>query len=720
MSDDLVYGIDKTERIVSIEAQHNCIEAFIEHPDGRIETKLFPNYYWILSDRPRGSGWIKMDGELEYNHIRIYQDFWEYMRWRKTLRGKNIYSVYCAKEAAMLHSGITYFKGMKHDEVSVLSFDIESTSLEHTPDAKVLLISNTYRQGGKTIKKLFAYDDYRNDKAMLDAWCTWVREVDPSIILGHNIYSYDLPYLHHVATMNNTSLKLGRDGRAIRFEPFQSKFRKDASMFYHYHKCRIHGREVVDTMYLAIRYDIGRRYNSYGLKAIISQDGLEDPNRTHYDASQIRFNYKDPVEWEKIKDYAKDDADDALKLYDIMAPPFFYVTQAVPKSYQSIIESASGSQINSIMVRSYLQYGHSIPSAYETSRFQGAISFGNAGIYKDVFKIDVASLYPSIMIQYNLGDEEKDPKEHFQSLVQAFTQKRLENKKLAKETGEEYYKHMEQSQKIFINSMYGFLGAPGLNFNCPKNAAFVTQTGRSILKTAIKWAQDKGFQIVNADTDSISFCREGGGFAEAERQQLINEINELYPEKIKWEDDGYYQTVIVVKAKNYILYDGEKIKHKGSALKASTKEPALQEFIQDIINSILEDKHDYTSIYERYVREILDIQDIARWGTRKTITEKILNPQRTNEEKIKLAIQGKELVEGDRAYFYFDEEENLRLIEDFDGNYNKPRLFEKLYKTALVFSSIIDIKKYFINYKLKRNTPLLEEIEKNVDRERNL
>ena len=45
--------------------------------------------------------------------------------------------------------------------------------------------------------------------------------------------------------------------------------------------------------------------------------------------------------------------------------------------------------------------------------------------------------------------------------------------------------YIYQSQKIVINSAYGLLGAQGLNFNSPDNAALVTKGGREILQNGI-------------------------------------------------------------------------------------------------------------------------------------------------------------------------------------------------------------------------------------------
>jgi DNA polymerase I len=92
------------------------------------------------------------------------------------------------------------------------------------------------------------------------------------------------------------------------------------------------------------------------------------------------------------------------------------------------------------------------------------------------------------MRQYKIYCPVKDPQALFLKLVDFFTIERLNNKKFGKDTGDRYYKDLEQAQKIVINSAYGFLGAPKLNYNFPEGAAEVTRHGRRILQSAIKWA----------------------------------------------------------------------------------------------------------------------------------------------------------------------------------------------------------------------------------------
>lgn len=203
------------------------------------------------------------------------------------------------------------------------------------------------------------------------------------------------------------------------------------------------------------------------------------------------------------------------------------------------------------------------------------------------------------------------------------------------------------------------------------------------------------FTLVNLDTDSLSLCKQdGSAFTKEEQVSILSELNSLMPEKISWEDDGYYPRVVIVKAKNYILFDGEDVKIKGSGLKASMKEPALKEFINKIIDCFVFDKQDeIVDIYYSYVREVFNVQDIYRWSSKKTLTAAVLNPERTTEEKIAQAIEGLGLQEGDKFHVYFTSDDKLKIPDQWINDHCPETLLEKLYKTMVVFDSIYDMTK---------------------------
>lgn len=495
--DKLLYGKSGLKRVVGLEIEDSNAIAFIQDEDGIVRTECLPHRFWILSNTQIDRKFHKLAGELHYCYGKQYVDRKEWMRDRSIYRntGEDTYSIYDNVEAMMVKDGITFYRDMKLKEVSLLSFDLETTGLDgKAKDAQVLLISTTFRDIHGQVNRLFSYDEYENEGQLIGAFCDYVREKNPSLLVGHNIITYDFVYLRDRAAANDASLKLGRNDSEVKFDSYESKLRMDGTRDLLYYNLKVYGREVVDTFMLAISFDVSKSMETYALKPLIKQLGFEKEGRQFYDAANIRKNYKDPGEWEKIKQYSIDDAEDPLKLFDYMGPLYFNMASMMTKPFSKVLLSASGSKINGMLVRAYLQDGHSIPKADQVRKFQGALSWGQPGIYRNVRKVDAVSLYPSVIIQYSVFDIDKDPKAYLLELVKIFRAKRLEYKKLAVETGDSYWKEMDTTAKGILNSFFGFFGCPGLNFNSFECAEFITATGREILETAITWATSKKFK----------------------------------------------------------------------------------------------------------------------------------------------------------------------------------------------------------------------------------
>lgn len=497
---NLISGKSQIKRVVGLEVNNDQAEVFVQGHSGTIESRIISNRFWILASEQINGSFGKLAGNLHFGWGRQYLDRATWSKDRSAYRnmGYDVYSIYCNQEALMVKDGICYFQDLKQSEVSLLSFDLETTGLNgQAPDAKIILISTTYRSVNGSVNKLFSFDEYKGEKEMIEAFCTYVREKNPSLILGHNVVTYDFPYLDARANKTGAKLKLGRDGSVIKFDTYDSNFRMDGTRTLEYKNVKIYGREIVDTYFLASAFDVSKSIESYALKPMIKQLGLEKDDRQHYDASLIRKNYMISEELEKIKQYAIDDAEDPVKLFDLMGPLYFNMATMMSKPFSKIILSASGSKINGMLVRAYLQQGHSIPKADEVKKFKGAISFSVPGVYSNAFKIDLAALYPSIQLEYEVCDRNKDPNCYILELIRTFRAKRLEYKKLAADTGDKYWVEMDTTAKGILNSFYGSQGAPGLNFNSFDCAEFITAKGREILEYTIKWASGKSDEEIS-------------------------------------------------------------------------------------------------------------------------------------------------------------------------------------------------------------------------------
>ena len=83
-----------------------------------------------------------------------------------------------------------------------------------------------------------------------------IKERDPDVIEGHNLFRSDLPYLVTRAKKLKTKLDWGRSGGFLRSRPSRLQI---AEKTIDYPKFTVGGRHFVDTFLLAQFYDIGMR-----------------------------------------------------------------------------------------------------------------------------------------------------------------------------------------------------------------------------------------------------------------------------------------------------------------------------------------------------------------------------------------------------------------------------------------------------------------------------
>lgn len=746
----LIYGKNTFLGITAVEVVDQQLELFFSNGS----VKRFDYKPWVLVDRKLDEKCKRLDGFLTYKFIRYFEDQKEaqtfYWRYSKSAK---MFQCYNPREAALLLNGITLFKGLQPRDLAVVGWDIESAGLEHNKESTVFIITNTFQKGDTRFRKHFREDEYPNVGVMIEAWCEWIREVNPDVMVGHNIYGYDFPYLEFVGEKFGVKLNLGRDVSEIQFNKKTSEYRVDGNTSWTYKKAHIYGRHIIDGMFLAVKYDVGRKYPSWGLKPIAEFEGLVKEDRQFYDASKIKDNWHDPIEREKIVQYAMDDSDDSLNLYNKMIPAYFYMCQSLPIPFEEMMQGATGKWMNSIVVRSYLQKGHSIPEADNKTYVHGGISFGNPGLYKNVMKVDVTSLYPSCILTYKIGPHKKDPDNAFLNMVQFFTDERIANKKRYKETKNGYFDDLQGAQKIAINSSYGMLGTNGLQFNDFSAANSVTLRGRAVLRKAIIWASGKdvgewfkdydytkdeeineisvphnyNFIIGPTDTDSISFCKpDFSVFSTGDQVQLLSDLNSIMDKGIVFEDDGYYSHILAVAAKNYVLIENGKteMKFKGSSIKDAKKEPILREFMNEVIESLLYERGTVPQIYGKYCDFARDIQDISKWAVKKSISKKLLASDRKQEKDVVNALGDmSQYREGDKVFLYnsvprfipeFSEDGEpvlyksgankgkqkgkwdkvLKLTKDWNNDSDTEHYLGRVYNTLDIFSEVLDMSQF--------------------------
>ncbi len=662
----------------------------ILHPDGTTETLKRRFRYFILSNKRHSPEWLKLSGQGFFQYMKLFDQkgsaFWkEY----KSLTEKFV--IHNDIEAARVLSGVKLFDGLQCKELCILAFDIETNGLAVNDASFIYIISCVVRKNGQITQKLFNYDAFQSQAAMLRAWVAWVNEISPHVMSAYNGYRFDWPFILRVAKNHGVKLTLGRDGSELEVASHASHFRKEGGQQYGFHDIQIFGRDCVDAMFLVMKADQAeRRFESYALKSVIKTLGLERENRQHFDASSIQNEYKNPESWVKIQQYAIDDALDALVLLEKYLPPYFAITKIIPKSLQQIINGATGSQINSSLIASYLQMGHSIPKSSETAPFEGGMTFSKLGLFKRVFRADVSSLYPSVCIQWNIHDPLKDPQNHFIQLLSEWTKERLQFKALFEESGDENAQAMSGALKILINSAFGAMATRGLNFNSQEKAEEITKRGREILAHAIAYARTQGFEEIYGDTDSLALIRKDQDMTKEEGMEFLKKLNEEFPSQIRFHEDGFFDRYLIISTKNYATRCDDKITIKGASLRSAAREFALREFLERAILLIMKDEaSQLPPLIAEYESEIDAMKDHTRWAARKTITEKVIDRTGTTQKKISDAIQGSGLGMGDKVWVMFREDQSLVTVDNWANDHCKKRLKSKLKETFKIIRKVI-------------------------------
>ena len=255
-----------------------------------------------------------------------------------------------------------------------------------------------------------------------------------------------------------------------------------------------------------------------------------------------------------------------------------------------------------------------------------------AGHYKNVTVFDVSSLYPTMIVNYNLSFETvncqccvnnpqcKVPTDLFTdkpdseiphicrnyeglltTQVKQYMQERLEYKALAKNDPDPNkrrdYKNRSNVYKILINSVYGQMGARFAKYENVIAAELVTRYGRATIKECVRIAKEEmNWNVIYGDTDSL-FINNISEITLASIQQFIEKCKARA--NVTIELDKVYRQLLMSGKKNYLGYipeskDGDprsdKIVIKGLSGKKTDRclwvRTLFREMLDDIKNEI--------------------------------------------------------------------------------------------------------------------------------------
>jgi len=563
----------------------------------RSEVEDFSPFVWAadsaVEDLVVGASVTPLAGNAAYNHLVAFEDIEDYRNFVK-LKGRtgSIDWIRQLETQYLLSHEMRLYQGMPFSQLRRMQLDIETACSEEgsfsdpkRPEDRILAIG---LQCGSRLETLVLEE--RTDEAearLLVQLNERFQDWDPDVVEGHNLFKFDLEYIRRRSQKLKTPTQWGRFGQKAAFR--NSRLRV-AERWIDYPRCDIPGRAVVDTYLLIQIHDITtRELMSYGLKDVARYMGVtpdDGGSRVYIEGSEIQYQFEE--DRDRFLEYLRDDLRETKGVADLLLPTYFEQTKFFPTTLQEACLRGTAGKVDLVFQEKYFHLKAACPFPSESHTFAGGYTASfKEGVFENVLHFDVASLYPSLLLL--IGRNPKpDTEGVFIPMLKQLREYRLKFKKLAQETRDpalmSEYNARQSSFKILINSFYGYLGFSGARFGDADLAAEVTAKGREILQSLITFFEGAGCAPLEADTDGIYV--EANEYFE-DPNALLQRAQSVLPEGIELEYDGRYEKMFCYKAKNYALYDGEKVVVRGSAMRSRGVEPFLRDLTQKLIRFLL-------------------------------------------------------------------------------------------------------------------------------------
>jgi len=454
-------------------------------------------------------------------------------------------------------------------QLRILGFSTIRYSREGSPKPDrnpVIIISVATNRGEQ---KQFLADKDKNDKPALEAFVNYVRNFDPDIIVGYGVNGQEWPYLNERCKRLGLRLHVDKAGT----EPHTSV----------YGHVSITGRANVDLFDFADEFPevkvktLENLADYLGVMKIEKRTLIEDVDFADY--------WDDKDKREILKRFSMDNTRCVMGIADAILDFAMQLSNLVGLPLDHIGTAAVGFRVEWFLMKHAQKIGELVPKRIEQPYrpYVGAVVLKpEPGLHESIAVLDFKSMYPNIMITYNLSPDtyvspkeptpssgayeapevrhrfRKEPagfyKEVLSHLINVRDEIRSKMKKVSPESLE--YRVLDARQKavkVITNASYGYAGWIGARWYIKPVAEAATAWGRHTILTAIEMAEKAGLKVVYGDTDSIFLKHEPEKI-----EKLSKEIEEKQGLEIK--PDKVYVRIFFTEAKKRyagLLPDGQ-------------------------------------------------------------------------------------------------------------------------------------------------------------------
>ena len=503
-------------------------------------------------------------------------------------------------------------------KLSLLSFDIETDRYARSIFsicAYFLQHNNTIQKENLIVsdKKLKNAKSFKNENLMLEYFSELIQKWDPDIVTGWNLIDFDIKVIADSLKRNKKSLNWGRASWENKLN-IARDFMKDS-------KADIPGRMVLDGISLLKNNFI--RITDYKLDTAASEI-LNDKkliNDVETKGEEIENLYDDDPE--KLIAYNEKDSELVINILNKKKIIELSIKRSMLTGMPLDRIQASVATLDSLYIRAArdkMIVCSSLSDYEKDSPGKGGyVMEPKAGIYNNVIVLDFKSLYPSIMITFNIDpislttDKKntiKAPNGAYfkkeEGILPSIIKEQMEHREDVKKNKDDIASY---AIKIIMNSFYGALGNPGCRFFSMSVSNAITYFGQYIIQNTAKEINKMGYEVIYSDTDSVFVDTKSENVDESHKKGLeLEKTMNLYYNKWISKNYGMKSELYLEYEKNYkkIIFPkqrgeenkGAKKRYAGLLIKDGNEKMEFTglEFV----------RRDWTELSKKFQLELLD------------------------------------------------------------------------------------------------------------------
>jgi DNA polymerase I len=385
------------------------------------------------------------------------------------------------------------------------------------PDRNPVIGISVATNTGET--KEFWTNEAKDDRPIIEQFISYVRQCNPDLIVGYAVNEKDWPYLVDRCRRLRLHLYVDR----TKTEPHRSI----------YGHVSITGRANVDVADYADEFPEVKVKTLENLADYLKIMKTED--RTLIEDVDVADYWDDKTKREMLKRFSLDNARCVIGIVEAILDFSMQLSSLVGLPLDHVGTAAAGFRVEWFLVKRTREAGELVPKRIEQPYrpYPGAIVLEpKPGLHENVVALDFKSMYPNIMINYNLSPDtyvpptEVEPKEKvyetpevkhrfrkappgfykqaLSDLIDLRSKIRSKMKKTDPNSAE--YRVLDARQKalkVITNAMYGYTGWTGARWYMKPVAEAAAAWGRHTIVNTIKMAEDERLDVIYGDTDSI-------------------------------------------------------------------------------------------------------------------------------------------------------------------------------------------------------------------------